>query len=135
LADIIFKDDAERKYVERAIHPRVHEELCKIAAHLEHDEKPYMLVEVPLLFETGWEKEFDAVVVVRCDPEQQIARCMDKFALTREEAMHRIGIQRPLDAKIAKADFVVDNVGSLDETQVQVQRLYRMFEKGEFKAK
>jgi dephospho-CoA kinase len=133
LADIVFGDQVERKYVERVVHPRVHEEIVRITTELERKKTPYVIVEIPLLFETGWEKEFDVVVVVRCDYEQQVFRCMEKFRLSREEAESRIAIQRPLATKVAKADFVIDNAGSKTETLVQTQRLYRMFEKGEFK--
>jgi len=135
LAKIIFSDDDERKYVEKAIHPRVHEEIDRLVAAAAKEGKTYAIVEVPLLFEVRWDKECDVIIVVHCDPEQQIARCMQKFSLTREEALNRIKIQRPLGAKIAKATFVIDNAGSKTETLVQTQRLFRMFEKGEFSPK
>lgn len=133
LADIIFTDNAERKFVESVVHPRVQEAILKNITSAEKSDAPYVMVEIPLLFETGWESEFDTIVVVRCDHEQQIVRCMEKFKLTREEAESRIRIQRPLEDKVAKADFVIDNAGSKTETLVQTQRLYKLFEKGEFK--
>jgi len=135
LANIIFSDENERKYVEHAIHPRVHEEIDYLVATAAKGGNTYVIVEVPLLFEVRWDKECDVIIVVHCDPEQQIARCMQKFNLTRDEAISRIKIQRPLDAKIAKATFVIDNAGSKAETLVQTQRLFRMFEKGEFSPK
>ena len=135
LAQIIFSDEEERKYVEKSIHPRVHEEIEHLIATAAKAGKPYVIIEVPLLFEVRWDKDCDAIVVVRCDPEQQIARCMEKFNLTREEAITRIKTQRPLGAKIAKATFVIDNAGSKTETLVQTQRLFRMFEKGQFSSK
>jgi dephospho-CoA kinase len=92
-------------------------------------------VEIPLLFETGWERDFDTVVVVRCDPEQQIVRSMEKFGLSREDVEARLKVQRPIETKVSKADFVIDNAGSKTETLVQVQRLFKLFEKGEFKPK
>lgn len=135
LAKIIFSDEDERKYVEKTIHPRVHEEIDHHVVAAAKEGKSYTIVEVPLLFEVRWDKECDVIIVVHCDPEQQIARCMQKFNLTREEAIARIKIQRPLGAKIAKATFVIDNAGSKTETLVQTQRLFRMFEKGEFSPK
>jgi dephospho-CoA kinase len=133
LARIIFADEEERKYVEKTIHPRVHEEIDHLIATTAKDGKHYAIIEV--LFEVRWDKDCDAIIVVRCDSEQQIIRCMEKFNLTREEALNRIKIQRPLGAKIAKATFVIDNAGSKTETLVQAQRLFRMFEKGEFSSK
>ncbi len=133
LADIVFGDQVERQYVERVVHPRVHDEIVRLVTELEHKDTAYVIVEIPLLFETGWENEFDTIVVVRCDHEQQVVRCMEKFRLSRAEAESRIAIQRPLSNKEAKADFVIDNAGSKTETLVQTQRLHRMFEKGEFR--
>jgi dephospho-CoA kinase len=135
LADTIFSDDEERKYVERTIHPRVQEEIVKQVTELEKKNNPYAMIEIPLLFETGWEKDFDTVVVVRCDPEQQIVRSMEKFGLSREDVEARLKVQRPIETKVSKADFVIDNAGSKIETLVQVQRLFKLFEKGEFKPK
>jgi len=135
LAKIIFEDEDERKYVEKTIHPRVHEEIDHLVATAAKAGKTYVIAEVPLLFEVRWDKECDVIIVVQCAPEQQIVRCMKKFDLTREEALTRINAQRPLDAKIAKATFVIDNAGSKSETLVQTQRLFRMFEKGEFSPK
>lgn len=133
LATIVFGDEKERHFVERVTHPRIHDEIVKIATELDRKGTAYMIVEIPLLFETGWEKEFDTIIVVRCDYEQQLARCMKKFGLSREDAQARIAIQRPLAIKETKADFIIDNAGSTTETLVQAQRLYRLFEKGEFK--
>lgn len=134
LAAIIFGDQDERQFVEHVIHPRVYEEITKSVAELEKKGRPYVIIEVPLLFETGWESHVDAVVVVRCDHEQQVVRCMQKFKLIRAEAEHRIGIQRPLSEKEVKADFIIDTAGSETETLVQAQRLFRQFEKGIFTA-
>jgi len=79
LAKIIFAHEDERNYVEKAIHPRVHEAIDHLVFAAAKDGKSYVIVEVPLLFEVRWDKECDCIVVVHCDPEQQIARCMQKF--------------------------------------------------------
>lgn len=131
LANIIFTKDTERKFVESLIHPKVHEELTKRLVAAKRNGTPLIIVEVPLLFETKWEKEMDSIIVVRCDLEQQIARCQEKFGLTREEVLLRIKTQKPLDEKISKADYVIDNAGSKSETLVQVRRVYQALQKGQ----
>lgn len=131
LANIIFSKEAERKFVESLIHPRVHEELSKRLTAAKRNGTALIIVEVPLLFETKWNKEMDAIIVVRCDLEQQIVRCQEKFGLTREEVLQRIKAQKPLDEKIAKADFVIDNAGSRSETFVQVRRIFQTLQKGQ----
>lgn len=132
LAEIVFSETDERHFLEHVIHPRVHEEIAKIVVALEKKGVPYVIVEIPLLFETGWHREFATIIMVRCDPEQQIVRCMKKFDLSRDEALARIKLQKPLEDKLAMAHFVIDNAGSPTETLVQTQRLFKLFEKGEF---
>ncbi len=135
LAGIIFSDDIERKFVESIIHPKVHEELTKRIADLRRNGTQLLIVEVPLLFETKWDKEMDSIIVVSCDLEQQIKRCQDKFGLSREDVLLRIKAQRPIEEKITKADYIVDNSGSMNETFIQVRRIYSALMKGEFRAK
>lgn len=135
LARIIFGDSDERKYVESVMHPRIHDEIVRLGTIAEKKGRQYVITEIPLLFETGWEKAFDSIIVVRCTHEQQLERCMAKFKLSRDEAEHRIKLQRPIEQKIAHANFVVDNDASREELKVLVHRLFTMFEKGEFKAK
>lgn len=132
LAGIIFSSEAERKFVESLVHPRVHEELGKRLSDHKRNGTQMIIVEVPLLFETKWDKEMDSIIVVRCDMEQQIARCQEKFALSREEVLTRINAQKPLDEKIAKADYVIDNSGSKSETLTQVRRVFTALQKGTF---
>lgn len=133
LAKIIFGDDTERKFVESIIHPKVHEELTKRIADLKRNGTPLIMVEVPLLFETRWDKEMDSIIVVSCELELQIKRCMEKFGLTRDEVLSRIRAQRPIEEKIARADYVIDNSGTKDETQLQVRRIYSAIMKGELR--
>jgi len=135
LAGIIFSDNSERKFVEGVIHPRVHEELTKRIADSKRNGTPMIMVEVPLLFETRWDKEMDSIIVVSCDIEQQIKRCTEKFGWTREEVLTRIKAQRPIEDKIAKADYVIDNGGSKEETLKQVRRIHASLIKGEFHPK
>lgn len=135
LARIVFQNPDERKFLESVIHPHVKEEINHRVVKLAKDGHPFVIVEVPLLYEAGWEKEFDAVIVVRCDEEQEIERCRKKFGFDREETLLRLGAQYPLDRKMAGADAVIDNNASLDETRVQVRRLYQAMKKGTFPGK
>lgn len=132
LAQIIFGDRTERKFLESVIHPHVKDEVRHRSMDLAKKGHPFVIVEVPLLFEAGWEKDFDAVIVVRCSTEQEIKRCHEKFAMDREEVFLRLAAQLPLTQKIEKADAVIDNDGLLEETKVQVHRLYQEMVKGSF---
>ncbi len=135
LARIAFQDPIERKFLESIIHPHVKEAIEHRVAKFVHEEKPFVIVEVPLLYEAHWEKDFDAVIVVRCDEEQEIARCKEKFGMSREETLLRLAAQFPLERKVKVADAVIENDGSIDETRVQVQRLHQEMVKGAFPRK
>lgn len=132
LARIIFQDPVERKFLESVIHPHVKEEIERRVIKLSKEGAPFVMVEVPLLFEAGWENEFDAVIVVRCSEAEEIERCMKKFGFDREEVLLRLGSQYPLARKIENADYVIDNSGTVDETRVQVKRLFQNMLKGKF---
>lgn len=129
LAKIIFSDNKERKFVESVIHPRVQEEIQKQLAHFEKESAQIVVLEIPLLFEVKLEGEVDKVIVVRCDYEQQIARCEKKFGITREETIARIKSQKPIEEKLAKADYIIDNSGSKSETALQTRRIFHELEK------
>lgn len=132
LARIVFQDPVERKFLEALIHPHVKDEIEHRVAKLVKADHPFVIVEVPLLFEAGWEKDVDAVIVVRCDQEKEIARCTEKFGMGREEALLRLAAQFPLERKLKGAHAVIDNDGPLEETKVQVHRLHQEMVKGKF---
>ncbi len=132
LAKIVFGDPAERKFLESVVHPHVKDGIARRAAALAKEGHPFVVVEIPLLFEIGWEKEFDAVIVVVCGRENEIERCREKFGFSREEVLARLAAQQPLARKAREADAVIDNDGPLEETKVQVRRLHQEMVKGTF---
>lgn len=125
LGDLVFDNPADRKFLENLLHPIIKEEIHQRAAKLSKEGANLIIVEVPLLFEAHWEKEFDAVIVVTCSQENEIKRCMDKFRLAREEVIKRMQTQFPLERKKKSADFLIDNDGTLEETKVLVKRLFK----------
>lgn len=132
LAVIAFERPSERKFLESVIHPHVKEEVAHRVAKLAREGNPFVIVEVPLLFEAGWEGEFDAVIVVRCGEGLEIERAMRKFGFTRDEVLKRLAAQYPLERKAAAADAVIENDGTLEETKVQVRRLHQEMVRGRF---
>ena len=86
---------------------------------------PLIVYEAPLLFEAGVEERVDDVLVVLVDPAQQLARLMARDGRGEADARSRIAAQLPLADKAARADYLIDNSGSLEETLAQVRALYR----------
>lgn len=122
LAARVFADPAARRDLEAIVHPVVR---AGIAAFFEAlpAATPVAVADIPLLFETGRERDFDVVVVVACAPEEQVRRVMARDGLPREAAAQRIAAQWPIADKVARADAVIRTDGSHEETNAQVREL------------
>lgn len=121
LADTVFADAGQRRRLNRIMHPAIAlsmawQILCSLVAG-----RPALVLDAPLLFETGLNRISDFVVVVSCSREQQIARFMARTGSSEEQTMQRIQSQRPLEMKVALADAVIDNSGPLEATRAQVK--------------
>ncbi|MCC7125085.1 MAG: dephospho-CoA kinase [Acidobacteria bacterium] len=115
LAAIVFADPAARRDLELIIHPAVRRSIDAFLA--EHSAAaPFAVADIPLLFETGRERDFDVVVVAACPPEMQRARVMARDGATAEQAERRMAAQWPIADKVARADFVVDTSGTFADT-------------------
>ena len=123
LAEVVFKDDAERVWLEGLTHPKV---FAAWRSALAAEPEGRWVVEVPLLFEKGLENWFDFTVCVACAPQQQLAR-LEQRGLPRALAGQRISKQLPLARKIELSDFVLWNEGSPAFLEAQVDRLADAF--------
>jgi dephospho-CoA kinase len=119
MAAVVFPDPAALSRLEAILHPRVR---ATWKARVAQPVPANWIVEIPLLFEKGLEKEFDFTVCVASDPGVQAERLAQR-GLPPQEAAQRIARQLPLAQKIERADFVITNNGSLDFLRDQVLRL------------
>ena len=127
LRDIIFNDAQKRKIVEGIIHPEVKrkcKERIEAIKKLELAPDALVVIDVPLLIETGVQEEFDDVIVVHVSEETQIRRLVERDGITRAEARKMIALQLPLEEKLRFADFVIRNEGTRAETENQVRALF-----------
>jgi dephospho-CoA kinase len=122
LARIVFADAASRADLEAIVHPFVFAGISEWFAQQARSpaEPGFAVADVPLLYETGHQDDFDRVIVVACTPEQQVARLVARDALTEAEARQRLAAQWPIDTKRALADYVIDTSGTREETERQV---------------
>ena len=111
LAAIVFADPAERSRLERITHPRIQALRSARLAELEASGEPLAGYDVPLLFEKGLESELRPVVVVYAPEPLRLARAMARDASTEAEARARLAAQLPLEEKVRRADYVIDNSG------------------------
>jgi dephospho-CoA kinase len=126
LAAIIFADPAARARLNAITHPRIRERMdAEVAAR---GLGPGVLIlDIPLLYENDRAGTVEKVIVVWVDPQTQLRRLNERDGLTVDEARSRIAAQMPLDAKRARADHVIDNSGSRDDTVHQVEAIYRLY--------
>ncbi len=126
LAEIIFAPGAGEQLAElnSIVHPLVIEIIKQRIDQLkEQDSAQLIVLDAPLLFETGLKKTVDKVIVVETDRKKQIERCQRAYNnITEEEILNRINTQMPLEEKIARADFIIDNNGSEDNTRDHVKK-------------
>lgn len=101
------------------VHPAVEQRLQELMARDAVRETELVLVEVPLLFEIGWETKYSHTIAVWMPREMQIGRLMARNGLTREEAESRLDVQLSADAKLARADFGLINNGGLEHLRKQ----------------
>ncbi len=113
LAQVVFADPEARGRLDGLIHPRVEAELQARVAELARRGVSLVLVEVPLLFETGREAAFDRVIVVAAPEADQIRRLRARDHRGEAEIRGILAAQWPLADKVARGDYVVDNGGEL----------------------
>jgi len=124
LAQLVFADPEARRRLDELIHPRVEAELQARLAALAARGARLVLVEVPLLFETGREAAFDRVIVVAAPEALQIRRLRGRDRRHEAEIRGILAAQWPLADKAARADYLVDNGGSRRQTQRQVKNIW-----------
>jgi dephospho-CoA kinase len=120
LGPIVFADAAARKELEAIVHPAVYRAIQAGVRGFEMLGAYAMaIVDVPLLYETGAEKQFDRVIVTICPPAVQLARLVQR-GITEDAARQRLAAQWPTERKAERADFVIHTDRSFAETDAQV---------------
>ncbi|MFL6730545.1 MAG: dephospho-CoA kinase [Sphingomicrobium sp.] len=119
LAQTALGDPDKLAALERLIHPAVHQARQEFVAR--HRDEPVLLFEIPLLFETAGEGDFDKVIVVSAPREVQRARVLPRPGMTEQKLAAILERQLPDDEKRARADFVIDTGTDLSTTEAQVR--------------
>jgi dephospho-CoA kinase len=122
LAEIVFRDEALRHSLEDILHPLVFDRIDSLLAA---DERKDMIaiIEVPLLFERGYENRFNRTITVFTDEETALQR-LEAKGIDRVKAHLRLKTQFPIDEKKRRSDYMIDNTGTPEETEALVETLY-----------
>ncbi len=123
LAARVFADAKARRTLEEIVHPRVRARELELLA--QHAGEPIIVLDIPLLFETGAEELCDAVAVVVVDEDTRRARLTSNRGMSPAEIESRLAAQMPQAEKARRADHLIDNSGSREQTRAQVAALFR----------
>lgn len=124
LGQLIFADETARQRLNALLHPAIAKLSERRLAGLVTSGAALIVYEAPLLFEAGAEKRVDKVLVVRVDPELQLQRIVARDQLDEPAARLRVAAQMSQQAKVARADYLIDNSGSITDLEKEVARLW-----------
>jgi len=119
LAQIVLEDPAKLAALENIVHPAVQDWRQSFIDR--HSGAPALMFEIPLLFETGGETEFDKVIVVSAPAELQRARVLHRHGMTPAKFESILKRQMPDEEKRRRADFVIETGGDLSTTEARVR--------------
>ena len=125
LASIVFSDPEARRTLERMTHPRVRALFDEKVQELKFKGCQVVIYDVPLLFESGLEREIRPVIVVHATDRVRAERIKQRNGLSDEEVRLRIDSQMPLEEKKRRADYIIDNSGPLWDTEAQVSDVWK----------
>ncbi|MEC1374006.1 dephospho-CoA kinase [Heyndrickxia oleronia] len=123
LGTIVFHDEEKRLMLNQIVHPAVREYMQKEKETALKQGKETVIMDIPLLFESNLGYMVDQTILVYVEQSIQLQRLMDRNQFTEAEAMARIQSQMPLEEKIEKSDAVINNNGTIDETEQQLDEI------------
>jgi dephospho-CoA kinase len=128
LGAIVFSNPEKRRALEAIVHPAVRRATEDWFGGLDPS-TPFAIADIPLLYETGRDKDFDTVIVAAASPEEQLRRVMARDGLSEVDARQRIAAQLPIGEKVSRADVVVRTDGPYAETDRQVRDIYALLQR------
>jgi dephospho-CoA kinase len=125
IGEIVYNNPDSLTELNRITHPRIMQHYKDELRRIKTEQPDAVVVlEVPLLYETNMDKLCQQVIVVYVDRETQIKRLMKRDNISCEDAVKRINAQMPMDEKVGRADLVIDNRGSVEETKEKATKYY-----------
>ena len=135
LGKIIFSDREKRFTLNSIMHPEILRIMYKKILECEsknEKENKIIFVEIQLLFEVQWEKEFDYILLVAAKRDIQVRRVLERDKRSEKEAWDIINSQMSLDEKRRKSDFVIENDGNIDDLNRKVDKFLKILEQQQF---
>lgn len=125
LGALVFGDESKRQRLNQILHPLIIAEQDRLIRQEEaRNPDGIIIIDAALMIETGSYKRFDALIVVYCNREEQLARLMRRNHLSRSEAEARVNSQMATEEKLKYADYVIDSSGSFEQTRAITIEVY-----------
>ena len=124
LAEVIFRDPDERRVLNAITHPRIGAEMLDLIQRFQREGAAVVLIDAALLLESPATNWIRPVVVVTAEEEVRAERIMERDGLSREQALARIRSQMREDERKTRADYVIDNSGTLEELKRRVEEVW-----------
>ncbi|MCJ8276524.1 MAG: dephospho-CoA kinase [Bdellovibrionales bacterium] len=121
LGEKVFSNEKQRKLLEGIVHPFVQGKVAEKRRLLESAGHKWAVYDVPLLFESQLEKDFDLILFIYAPREVCIERMIERNGLTKEEAEKRMDAQLDVEVKKTKAHDVIENIGDIDDLRDKVK--------------
>lgn len=131
LGERVFSDQAALQQLEKIVHPAVRAEIGEWLEQITHTgghgsreqplDRPIAVIDAIKLIESSWAKQCHAIWVVTCTEAQQIERLIQTRGMSAAEAHQRVAAQAPQSSRIARANVVIDNSGTQEQTRVQIE--------------
>lgn len=126
LGQLVFSNEDKRKELNNLLHPLVKAEMLRQIEDQRATGKKLVVLDIPLLFEAGFETLCDKVLVVYAPANLALSRLMQRNKLSREEAGKRLASQMDIELKKQRAGFVIDNSGNPESTKSSVIKFIGM---------
>lgn len=120
LGKIVFENPKELEKLNRILGDLIAEWIHDEKERYIEEKHPLVVLDIPLLFESGYQEVVDRVMVVATTPDVQLHRLMERDQIDEQTARQKIAAQEPIMDKMLKADFVIDNNGTKENTRIQV---------------
>ncbi|XP_046977015.1 dephospho-CoA kinase [Vanessa cardui] len=133
LGEVIFDDIEKRRKLNAITHPRIQRAMMMMALKYFFSAHKYIVMEVPLLFETGKMLNYmHKIITVICEDHQQIERLCKRNDFSEKVAIKRINTQMPLEQKVANSHFVINNSGDIENTKIQTLSIIKVLSRSKF---
>ncbi|WP_240688146.1 dephospho-CoA kinase [Pseudalkalibacillus hwajinpoensis] len=128
LGSVIFNNEDKRKLLNSILHPAIRKRMLDEVASYKKQGEPHVVLDIPLLYESELNHLVERTLLVYVDPSTQLKRLMERDGSTEQEATERIQSQMPIEKKKELADAVIDNTGSLKESEDQLVHVLRKWQ-------